>query len=60
MSKDLSPNKVYNYFHIGDAKTAKVEGKVEYTFFLQEQKPWFWQKNKSKLKTKPSKLSHRT
>ena len=35
MSKDLSQNKVYNYFHIGDAKTAKVEGKVEYTFFTR-------------------------
>ena len=44
MSKDLSQNKVYNYFHIGDAKTAKVEGKVEYTFFYKNKSLGFGKK----------------
>ena len=60
MNKNLTQNKVYNYFNIGDVKTGKIERKVEYNLFYKYKSLYFGIKCKNKLRTKPGLLSNRT
>ena len=59
INKDLAQSKVYNYFNIGDAKTGKIEEKVEHTLFYKYKGLDFGIKFKNKLRTKPGLLSDR-